>query len=71
MFQLSLVDGAGWYEYKTGGRGDAVASSEQNATAAKVQQRAELQWLKARLEARLRLMEDSAKLDSTILEISA
>lgn len=66
---MSLTGGAGWYEYKTGGHGDAAASSHQKAKAAEVQKRAELQWLKARLEARLRLMEGSQR-DRTTLVIS-
>lgn len=64
---MSLICGAGWYEYKTGAGGDASASTHQKAKAAEVQKSAELQWLKARLEARLRLMEDSTGHDSRAL----
>ena len=59
---------SGWYEYKTGGSKDALAAASssglsrremaaQKEKADAVQRDAELQWLKARLDARLREME--------------
>ena len=62
---------SGWYEYKTGGRGGATASAAQAAKAVEVQKRAELQWLKARLDARLELMEGSAQRDRGALVLQA
>ena len=62
---------SGWYEYKTGGSKDALAAASssglsrremaaQKEKADAVQRDAELHWLKARLDARLREMEAQA-----------
>ena len=61
---------SGWYEYKTGGRG-AAASAAQAAKAVEVQKRVELQWLKARLGARLKSMEGSVERDRGALVLQA
>ena len=59
-------DGAGWYEYKTVGHAGATGSRAQTkAHKDEVQKRAELQWLKARLDARLKRMEASAERDTS------
>ena len=66
----ALFDATGWYEYKTGGHGAAPTSAAQQTKADEVQKRAELQWLKARLDARLKRMEGAAGLDSGALVVN-